>query len=307
MNKLRLDELLVKKGYYASIDDASRAIHAGKVRCGTDVLQHPAMRIATDADLAVIVEKRYVSRGGIKLEGALSDFDFDVSGLNCLDVGASTGGFTDCLLQHGAAHVTAVDVAYGQLAWQLRQDARVSVYERCNISKIELSKLGNTHFNLIVADVSFSPLSRLLPILQKFAGDLGHDAIADVVNRGVSAETLEHGVSADNVDACNNFDSFLIALCKPQFELPKSMVKDGVIIDAKAHEQALSQVLNAAQKSRWQPKMLSVSHLRGPKGNIEFFFLMQFVQTQGLDTAANHVNIDVSATVLDAHARFNNR
>jgi 23S rRNA (cytidine1920-2'-O)/16S rRNA (cytidine1409-2'-O)-methyltransferase len=271
MEKLRLDELLVSRGYYANRDAAERAVLAGLVRRGTTTLRKAGELLPKDTELAVAAPKPYVSRGGEKLAGALADFDFVPAGRRCLDVGASTGGFTDCLLRQGAARVTAVDVAYGQFAWSLRQDARVCLYERSNISKLTLADLGGVGFDLIVADISFSPLTRVLGVLAKFA------------------------VAGDA--RCKQADSFLIALVKPQFELPKSLVGNGIVTESTAHEQALDSVLAAAQNSRWQPQGLTFSRLRGQKGNIEFFLLARYATNPRPTT----VNIDSKTVVANAH------
>ena len=231
------------------------------MRFQDDVLTHPGQRLPASIKLSVCQRKPYVSRGGEKLAGALSDFNYRPEGLRCLDVGASTGGFCDCLLKANAAAVTAVDVGYGQFDFALRNDPRVTLYERTNIYKVEPNSIS-APFNLIVADVSFSSLARLLPVLE----------------------------------ACGETKSDLIALCKPQFELPKAFVKAGVVRESSKHIQALEQVIQAAQNTCWGLQALTYSHLRGPKGNIEFFFWATW--------GANPATIDADIVVHQAHRNF---
>jgi 23S rRNA (cytidine1920-2'-O)/16S rRNA (cytidine1409-2'-O)-methyltransferase len=261
MQKMRLDELLVRHGFFADVGAAERACLAGVVRSGEVLLTQAGTRLAVDAQLSVAEPRRYVSRGGEKLAGALEDFGFMPRGLRCLDVGASSGGFSDCLLQAGARAVTAVDVGYGQFDFRLRGDARVSLFERTNISKVQPNDIG-APFELIVVDVSFSPLARLLPLLE----------------------------------ACGSVGSSLIALCKPQFELPKSLVANGVVRDSGAHVQALRHVLRAAGQTNWGVHAIACSHLRGPKGNLEFFLWATL--------GANHAIIDIERIVREAHLQL---
>jgi 23S rRNA (cytidine1920-2'-O)/16S rRNA (cytidine1409-2'-O)-methyltransferase len=254
----RLDELLVLQGYYANQDEAARACLAGSVRAAGRLLAHPGERLAEGTPLEVALPAKYVSRGGEKLAGALRHFALDPSGLRCIDVGASTGGFTDCLLKAHASMVAAVDVGYGQFAYSLRKDNRVRLFERTNISKASPAELG-APFALIVADVSFSPLARLLPVFE-----------------GLAEEGSE-----------------LIALCKPQFELPKALVGSGVVREKPAHTQALEAVLGGLEKTAWGARGLTHSPLRGAKGNIEFFLWATF----GASTAT----INVEEVVEEAH------
>jgi 23S rRNA (cytidine1920-2'-O)/16S rRNA (cytidine1409-2'-O)-methyltransferase len=180
---------------------------------------------------------RFVSRGGVKLEGALEKFGIDVVGIRAVDVGASTGGFTDCLLQRGATHVTAVDVGYGQLAWSLRTDARVAVLERTNIRAVEPDALG-APFDLVVVDVSFVGLAVVLPHIVALLGDAG----------------------------------VLLALVKPQFEVGKGRVgKKGVVRDAALHREVLERVVKDVIAQRLRVCGLTYSPITGPEGNIEFW------------------------------------
>ena len=168
MKKNRLDTLLVEQGYFADADEALRAVLAHEVKVNDVYATSAAVRVAPDAEVVVKNRKRFVSRGGHKLQGALDAFGQDVRGLRCLDIGSSTGGFSDCLLQAGAASVACVDVNYGQLAWKLRQDPRVSVFERVNIKLADPVELG-APFDVLVADLSFIGLAALAPVFARRA------------------------------------------------------------------------------------------------------------------------------------------
>jgi len=179
----------------------------------------------------------YVSRGGEKLRGALDDFSYCPKGLNVLDIGASTGGFTDCLLQAGAKHVTALDVAYGQFAWELRNDSRVQVVERSNIKNVDLKSLG-APFNLVVADLSFIALRTLTEQLKNAAGTNGD----------------------------------MLLLVKPQFEAFRTEVeRGGVIRDPEAHMRVLQRLSDSFKQYGLAPIQWTYSPLKGPKGNIEYW------------------------------------
>lgn len=260
--KPRLDELLVERGLFSDRDQAARACMAGVVRSGDSVLTKPGMRISSEADVQITDAPRFVSRGGEKLAGALRDFSFDPSGLRCVDIGASTGGFTDCLLQSGAESVCAIDVGYGQLAWTLRTDERVKVCERTNVRHIDPEVVG-APFDLVVADLSFIPLAIVLPIIQ-----------------GLLIE-----------------DGFLIALVKPQFEVSKKLVGDkGVVREESGHVEALQRVLDALDDTHMAPCALTVSPLKGPEGNIEFFLM---AQRGGIPAT-----ISIPEVIGKAHSRF---
>lgn len=163
MKKVRLDTLLVERGAFADEGEALRAVLAREVKVGDAYATSAAMMVASDAEVAVKGRAQYVSRGGLKLRGALDAFGFDPAGLRCIDVGCSTGGFTDCLLQAGAASVAAVDVGYGEFAWTLRNNPRVALFERTNIRVVEPEALG-APFDLAVADLSFVGLASLAPV-----------------------------------------------------------------------------------------------------------------------------------------------
>lgn len=239
MPRRRADTLLAERGLAPSRTAAAATVRAGRVRLGKDgsTVEKPSELLPENADLVVDEGEEFVSRGGIKLDNALAKLEVEVQGRRCLDVGASTGGFTDCLLQRGAALVLAVDVGYGQLDWRLRQDSRVLVMERLNARY-----LGDSHLpfrpELITVDVSFISLAKLLP---------------SIVATG-----------ADELD--------LLGLVKPQFEVGKKKVgKGGVVREAEDRRDAIRQVAKAAQQEGLVVRGLASSGLPGPKGNRETF------------------------------------
>jgi 23S rRNA (cytidine1920-2'-O)/16S rRNA (cytidine1409-2'-O)-methyltransferase len=242
MPKSRLDALLVARGLARDLKEASRLCLAGELLGEGCVLTKPGMEVSDDIRLTLRTKRAYVSRGGEKLAGALDDFGLSPAGLSCLDVGASTGGFTDCLLKRGARQVTAVDVAYGQFAWSLRSDPRVVLRERTNIRELTPDEAG-APFDLLLADLSFTTLASLLPRLRALIEPAGT----------------------------------LVALIKPQFELPASAVgPGGVVVDVEAQVRAVDCVLQAARECGLAPAGLAPSRLKGSKGNIEFFFWARF-------------------------------
>ncbi len=240
---LRLDLRLVADGLCASRERAQALILAGEVTVAGQVVTKAGT--AVDADAAVAVRQDplpYVSRGGLKLKRALDFFAIDVSGRSAIDVGASTGGFTDCLLQAGAARVCAIDVGYGQLAWSLRSDARVTVRERVNARNLDLAALPFAP-DLAVCDVSFISQTLILPRLVAAVGPGGHP---------------------------------IITLIKPQFEVDKGQVgKGGVVRERVLHEQAIARCTQAAEALGCRVIGVTDSPLRGPAGNEEFLFYLQ--------------------------------
>jgi 23S rRNA (cytidine1920-2'-O)/16S rRNA (cytidine1409-2'-O)-methyltransferase len=234
MPKVRLDVLLVEKGLADSRAKAQALIMAGQVRVAGQVALKPAVAVQPDATLTVDTGPRYVSRGGEKIEGALKTFDIDVTGFVCADVGSSTGGFTDCLLQHGAVKVYAIDVGKGILHWKLRNDPRVVVMEETNARFVESLP---EKIDFVTVDASFISLRTLLPVIAKW-----------------------------------NVQSGIVALIKPQFEAGKKIVSrgDGVVRDPEVHRQVLVDVLTFAKSEGFGIHGLVKSTLLGPKGNAEF-------------------------------------
>ena len=250
MPKVRLDVLLVERGLAESRAKAQALIMAGQVRVAGQTMLKPGTPIPADSPLTVDSGPRFVSRGGEKLEAALETFGLEVSGLVCADVGASTGGFTDCLLQRGAAKVYAIDVGKGILHWKLRNDPRVVVMEETNARFVESLPEG---VELVTVDASFISLKILLPVVKKWLGP----------NPPIPPSLRGKG-GAGGLGA--------IALIKPQFEAGKKDVSrgDGVIRDPAIHRQVLLDVLGFAQQEGFSVRGLIKSPLLGPKGNAEF-------------------------------------
>ncbi|CAK6691186.1 TlyA family RNA methyltransferase [Synechococcus sp. CCY9201] len=238
--KQRLDQELVQRGLAATRQQAQQLIRAGRVRSGGQILDKPGLPVALDRALEVEQPPRYVSRGGEKLAAALENFPIRVAGRVCLDGGISTGGFTDCLLQHGAARVYGVDVGYGQTAWSLRTDPRVVLKERTNLRHLHPDQLyapEDPWPDLAVADVSFISLSLVLPALGRLLSPT----------------------------------SELVVLVKPQFEVGRERVgKGGVVRDALAHADAIDRVITAAAREGLRPLGLVASPITGPAGNHEY-------------------------------------
>jgi 23S rRNA (cytidine1920-2'-O)/16S rRNA (cytidine1409-2'-O)-methyltransferase len=239
MPKVRLDTLLHRRGLFESRARAAASVMAGEVRVGTDGARaaKPGQLVTDDVAVAVDERPRFVSRGGIKLENALAATRIDPAGRRCLDVGASTGGFTDCLLQRGAEHVVAVDVAYGELDWRLRTDDRVTVVERTNARALRCEDVPYAP-DLIVVDVSFISLAKVLPAVVACAAE--------------------------------RFDA--LAMVKPQFEVGRGRVgKGGVVRDPDDRRAALVAVAAAAEGLGVSVLGFAPSGLPGPKGNRETF------------------------------------
>lgn len=267
MPKLRADAALVEAGLFPSRERAEAAILEGRVKLdGVPVLK-AGTEVAPEAVFEVEPVLEFVSRGGHKLAGALDAFAIDVAGLRAIDVGASTGGFTDCLLQRGAIAVTALDVGYGQLAWKLRCDPRVTVLERTNIRSIG-PDIAGAPFDLAVIDVSFIGLAKVLPHLVDVLTPAGE----------------------------------IVALVKPQFEAGKGRVgKKGVVRDPDVHTDVLETVARDAQAEGFVVCDATWSPITGPEGNIEF--LVRLARRDAVDAA----EIDWSRLVRDAHEALGGR
>ena len=239
--KKRLDLLVVERGLARSRETARTLIMSGNILVNDQPMDKPGMQLAEDA--RIISRKPdmpYVSRGGLKLAHAITEIGLDVNGFLCLDVGASTGGFTDCLLQFGAAHVHAVDVGYGQLDWKLRQDERVTVVERTNIRYVTPEVLPAS-FDLIAIDVSFISLKIVIPAIVPFLKPDGH----------------------------------ILALVKPQFEVGRDQVgKGGVVRDAGLHEQVITELGSYFETYPLVSEAVIPSPILGPKGNREFLMYL---------------------------------
>ena len=242
--RLRLDAELVRRGLARSRDQAADLIAAGRVAIGGQVAAKPASQVPTDAPITVTEnndEPGYVSRGGTKLAGALAAFrGLTVAGKRCLDAGASTGGFTDVLLRAGALHVVAVDVGYGQLAWSLRSDERVTALDRVNVRSLRPEQVAPPP-ELVVADLSFISLTLVLPALV----------------------------------ACSAPDADFLVMVKPQFEVGKDLVRGGVVRDPALRSAAVAGVAAAAADLGLGAEGVTASPLPGPSGNVEYFLWLR--------------------------------
>ncbi|MEW6241789.1 MAG: TlyA family RNA methyltransferase [Chloroflexota bacterium] len=256
MPKIRLDVLLVERGLAESRAKAQALVMAGQVRIDGQTALKPGASVAADSTLTVDSGPRFVSRGGEKLDAALAAFNFAVEGLVCADVGASTGGFTDCLLQRGAAKVYAIDVGKGILHWKLRNDPRVVVMEETNARFVE--SLAEP-IDLVTVDASFISLKVLLPVVKEWLRPN-----PPVPLPASSLLALRSARAGEGLG--------IIALIKPQFEAGRKDVArgDGVIRDAEVHRKVLLDVLAFAQSQGLGLRGLVRSPITGPKGNVEF-------------------------------------
>ncbi|MHB1323414.1 MAG: TlyA family RNA methyltransferase [Coriobacteriia bacterium] len=233
----RLDVEIFNRGLAPSREQARAAVLAGRVAVDGQVVTKAGHPVRDDSSIVLAEGPRFVSRGGVKLSGALETFGIVPKGSRALDVGASTGGFTDCLLQRGAASVTAVDVGYGQLAWELRNDPRVHVLERTNVRTATREILGGP-YELVVVDVSFVSLAKVLPSVMPLVAGEGS----------------------------------VLGLVKPQFEAGKGRVgKKGVVRDPATHAAVLDSVVATVTAAGWVVRGLAWSPIKGPEGNIEFW------------------------------------
>ena len=260
--KERLDVLLVQRGLAPSREKAKAMIMEGNVF----VAGQREDKEGTSFDEKVSIEVRgtalkYVSRGGFKLEKAMENFDISLTGRICMDIGASTGGFTDCMLQNGAAKVYAVDVGYGQFAWKLRQDERVVCMEKTNIRYVTPEDIADV-LDFASVDVSFISLTKVLPAAKELLGEAGQ----------------------------------MVCLIKPQFEAGKEKVgKKGVVRDPGVHREVIEKILAFAEEIGFGVRNLEFSPIKGPEGNIEYLVHIQ----KGLESQEEPV--DVAAVVAQAH------
>lgn len=237
MSKERIDVLLVEKMGFESREKAQKTIMAGLVFIDNMRVDKAGTKVDVDSDIEIRGNALpYVSRGGLKLEKAIHSYDLSLVGKRCMDIGASTGGFTDCMLQNGAKQVYSVDVGYGQLDWKLRNDERVTNMERTNIRYVTLEQIGDP-LDFISIDVSFISLKLVLPVASKL---------------------LKMGGE-------------IVFLIKPQFEAGREyMKKSGVVRDRKIHTQVIENVISFAIDNGFCIKDITFSPIKGPKGNIEF-------------------------------------
>lgn len=236
MSKKRLDQLLLDRHLAPDLNKARAIIGAGQVLVDDEPADKVGVSYPEDSAIRLRKKCPYVSRGGFKLEQAINFYNIEATGLICADIGASSGGFSDCLLMHDAAKVYAVDVAYGQLDWKIRQDPRVVVMERFNARKLDKDSLED-RIDLAVMDTSFISITKIIPHLIP----LFKENCVDIV-----------------------------ALIKPQFELPKHLVPGGVVRDASSHQAAIEKIINFAEEIGLTSLPTTASPILGPKGNREF-------------------------------------
>lgn len=262
--KERLDDLLIAQGAFASRDEVLRAVMAREVRVDDVYVSSAAVKVSPEADIFLKNRKRYVSRGGRKLQGALDAFGQDVRGMRCIDIGSSTGGFTDCLLQAGAAHVACVDVNYGQLAWKIRQDERVAVFERTNIKTADPVELG-APFDLIVIDVSFIGLAALAETFPPLCREPA--LCAQGVASGSQVASSAMGEANPTV---------FIGLVKPQFESRHDETDHGVVRDEAVRLRTVEEVRSALEEVGFAVTGVVESPITGPEGNVEYLVRAEF-------------------------------
>lgn len=265
--KERLDKILVDLGYFENKSKASASILAGQVKVNDEVITKAGFQLNPDKEYEFSVKSMpYVSRGGFKLQKALDAFEFNPKDRICLDAGASTGGFTDCLLQRGAKYVYAVDVGYGQLAWKLRSDERVKTIEKTNLKICGVNDIYSAEeplADLLVSDMSFISLERVLPNLKKLLNPEFHE---------------------------------MICLIKPQFEAGKEYVeKGGVIRDKNTHKMVIENVIKCVHGLDYNVLGLTFSSIKGPKGNIEYLIWFS------TDKSIPEIEICVDDVVKSAH------
>ncbi|WP_226642466.1 TlyA family RNA methyltransferase [Mesobacillus subterraneus] len=274
IKKERLDVLLVERGLAETREKAKRTIMAGLVYTNENRLDKPGEKVSSDIPLTVkgnVIP--YVSRGGLKLEKALKVFDLDVQDKTLLDIGASTGGFTDCALQNGAEMSYALDVGYNQLAWKLRQDERVVVMERTNFRYVKPEDLIKGMPNFASIDVSFISLRLILPVLKTL---------------------LVTG-------------SDIVALVKPQFEAGREQVgKKGIVRDRKVHEQVLDRIISFSIEEGYDVLDLSFSPITGGDGNIEFLLHLQWNGTEE-EKGKLLLKTQLEAVVTEAHSELKSK
>ncbi|WP_066173454.1 TlyA family RNA methyltransferase [Bacillus marinisedimentorum] len=268
--KERADVLLVEQGLSETREKAKRAIMAGLVYAGDERIDKPGVKIPADKLLTVKGPVMpYVGRGGLKLEKALSVFEVEVEGKTVIDIGASTGGFTDCALQHGASMSYAIDVGYNQLSWKLRQDERVEVMERTNFRYVTRKELTRGLPDFATIDVSFISLKLILPVLGKLLAPA----------------------------------SDIIALVKPQFEAGREEVrKKGIVRDPSVHLRVLEEMISFSKTEGYSVMDLSFSPITGGDGNIEFLLHLKWA-----DEEAVPAELDPRKVVEEAHESLKNK
>lgn len=265
--KERLDILLVDKGIFSSRDRAKTHIMAGKIFVDGHRVDKAGEKVSTDAEIIFRGEENpYVSRGGLKLAKAMEEFSIDLNNKVCMDIGASTGGFTDCMLQNGASKVFSVDVGYGQFAWKLRTDERVVCMERTNIRYVTPEDIGDL-LDFASIDVSFISLTKIMEATKNLLKDTG----------------------------------YVVALIKPQFEAGREKVgKKGVVRDKNVHIEVVTKIVEHLQKNELRVVGLSYSPIKGPEGNIEY--LVYF--TKDKEATSTFENSQIEEVINASHSQL---
>ncbi len=262
MTKERLDKILTGKGYFESKSKAQAAILAGDVKINGETITKAGFLIELKDNTCIEIKSMpFVSRGGFKLDKAIKEFGIDLTGKVCLDAGASTGGFTDCMLQNGAKKVYSVDVGYGQFAWKLRTDSRVKVIERVNIKNCMVEDVyseNDDRAEFLTMDLSFISITKVL------------QNIINLSNK-------------------NNFE--IVSLIKPQFEAGREQVgKNGIVRDVEVHTEVIKNIINFSKTLDLYVKNLTFSPIKGQKGNIEYLIYLSSVKTENEISVENIVN-----------------
>jgi len=267
LGKERLDIILVNRGLFQSRERARSEIMAGNVFVNNEKVDKPGTNFNEDCEIYIKENTNpYVSRGGLKLEKALGEFGINMAGKTAIDIGASTGGFTDCMLKNGAVKVYAIDVGYGQLAWELRNDARVICMERTNIRYVKPENLGEA-VDFVSIDVSFISLKKVLPVAKELIKDTGE----------------------------------IVCLIKPQFEAGRDKVgKHGVVKEPQTHLDVINEIVTFSLNNGMRVKGLSFSPIKGPEGNIEY---LAYLSKTGESTGG--INELICRIVQESHANFN--
>lgn len=265
MEKERLDVLLVDKGFFQSREKARSAIMAGVVFVNNQKEEKSGTKFSVDSQIEVKENViPYVSRGGLKLEKAIAKFDIKLQGKTAMDIGASTGGFTDCMLKNGAVKVYAVDVGYGQLAWVLRNDPRVVCMERTNIRYVKPEDIGES-LDFASIDVSFISLRKVLPVAWELTGS----------------------------------ESGIVCLIKPQFEAGREKVgKHGVVREPETHREVIRNITGFAIETGFIVKGLDFSPIKGPEGNIEYLL---YLSKSGEQPSESDLSASIDAIVKESH------
>jgi 23S rRNA (cytidine1920-2'-O)/16S rRNA (cytidine1409-2'-O)-methyltransferase len=271
INKQRIDLLLVEKGLESSRERAKALVMSGEVFADGRRVDKAGEEVAVNAEIEIRGGLKYVSRGGLKLEKAIDAFGIGLEGKICMDIGASTGGFTDCMLQNGAVRVYSVDVGYGQLAWKLRTDSRVVNFERTNIRWLSPDKIGDP-IDFFSIDVSFISLTLVLPVVKEFLSRV----------------------------ACG------VCLIKPQFEAGKGRVgKKGVVREPEIHREVIKKIYDFAVSQGFGVDGIDFSPVKGPEGNIEYLIYLKntcqsadkFITIEDMDNVVKFSHIQLNGGV----------